>query len=66
MVSGSNIVVAGGTQAGRTTLLNGLLGSVPVRERIIPQFRNTLQSPDWIAIDPRCELEGTGEIPCGA
>ncbi len=29
VVSGLNVIVAGGTQAGKTTLLNGLLGCVP-------------------------------------
>ncbi|MGA0268550.1 MAG: CpaF family protein [Candidatus Nanopelagicales bacterium] len=67
VVSGSNIVVAGGTQAGKTTLLNGLLGSVPVRERIITceeVFEIRCNHPDWIAMQTRdASLEGTGEIP---
>ena len=67
VVSGSNIVVAGGTQAGKTTLLNGLLGSVPVRERIITceeVFEIRCDHPDWVAMQTRdASLEGTGEIP---
>ncbi|MFT6565188.1 MAG: pilus assembly protein CpaF, partial [Actinomycetes bacterium] len=35
VVSGLNILVAGGTQAGKTTALNALLGSVPGGERVI-------------------------------
>ena len=35
VVSGVNMVVAGGTQAGKTTLLNSLLGCVGAQERII-------------------------------
>ena len=35
VVSGLNILVAGGTQAGKTTLLNCLAAAVPPRERVI-------------------------------
>src|SRR5690606_33773569 len=35
VVAGVNIVVAGGAQAGKTTLLNCLLAAVPARERVI-------------------------------
>jgi pilus assembly protein CpaF len=35
VVAGLNIVVAGGTQAGKTTLLNCLLAAVPARERVV-------------------------------
>ena len=35
VVAGLNIIVAGGTQAGKTTLLNCLLSAVPSRERVI-------------------------------
>ena len=68
MVSGLNVVVAGGTQAGKTTLLNSLLGCVPASERIVSceeVFEIHLpQHPDWVALQTRdASLEGTGEIP---
>lgn len=67
VISGCNIVVAGGTQAGKTTLLNALLGSVPARERIVSceeVFEVRCGHPDWVAMQTRdASLEGTGEIP---
>lgn len=67
VVSGLNVIVAGGTQAGKTTLLNGLLGCVPSRERIVTceeVFEIQLpHHPDWVAMQTReSSLEGTGEI----
>jgi pilus assembly protein CpaF len=35
VAAGLNIIVAGGTQAGKTTLLNCLAAAIPVRERVI-------------------------------
>ena len=35
VAAGLNILVSGGTQAGKTTLLNCLLAAVPARERVI-------------------------------
>jgi pilus assembly protein CpaF len=68
MISGLNVVAAGGTQAGKTTLLNSLLGCVPANERIVSceeVFEIHLpQHPDWVALQTRdASLEGTGEIP---
>ncbi len=68
VVSGLNVVVAGGTQAGKTTLLNSLLGCVPASERIVSceeVFEIQLpHHPDWVAMQTRdASLEGTGEIP---
>ena len=68
VVSGLNIVVAGGTQAGKTTLLNSLLGCVPSSERIVSceeVFEIHLpHHPDWVPMQTRdASLEGTGEIP---
>ncbi len=68
MVSGLNVVVAGGTQAGKTTLLNALLGCVPSSERIVSceeVFEIHLpHHPDWVPMQTRdASLEGTGEVP---
>lgn len=67
VISGLNIVVAGATQAGKTTLMNALLNSAPSSERIITceeVFELQLTSPDWVALQTRqASLEGTGEIP---
>lgn len=67
VVSGLNIVIAGGTQAGKTTLLNALLGSVASHERIVSceeVFEMQLNHLDWVAMQTRdASLEGVGEIP---
>ena len=66
VVAGLNIVVAGATQAGKTTLMNALLNSAPAYERIITceeVFELKLSSPDWIALQARqASLDGAGEI----
>ena len=66
VVAGLNIVVAGATQAGKTTLMNALLNSAPSYERIITceeVFELQLNSPDWIALQARqASLDGAGEI----
>ncbi len=63
---GLNIIVAGATQAGKTTLMNALLNSAPAHERVITceeVFELQLLNPDWVAMQTRQEsLEGTGEI----
>ena len=65
-MSGLNIIVAGGTQAGKTTLLNCLLAAVPAHERVITceeVFELKVAAPDWVALQTRQpSLEGTGEI----
>ena len=67
VVSGLNVVVAGATQAGKTTLMNALLNSAPSSERVITceeVFELQLTSPDWVALQTRqANLEGSGEIP---
>ncbi len=35
VAAGLNIIVAGGTQAGKTTLLNCLASAIPARERVV-------------------------------
>ena len=65
-MSGLNIIVAGGTQAGKTTLLNCLAGAVPARERVVTceeVFELRIPLPDTVALQCRqANLEGTGEI----
>ena len=67
VTAGLNVVVAGATQAGKTTLMNALLNSAPSSERVITceeVFELQLTSPDWVALQTRqSSLEGTGEIP---
>jgi pilus assembly protein CpaF len=66
VVSGLNLIVAGGTQAGKTTLLNTLLAAVPGHERVITceeVFELKVSAPDWVALQTRQpSLEGTGEV----
>ena len=35
IVAGLNVIIAGGTQAGKTTLLNCLAGAIPAKERVV-------------------------------
>ena len=66
VVAGLNIVVSGGTQAGKTTMLNCLGSAVPGHERIVSceeVFELRLHHPDWVALQSRqAGLEGTGEV----
>lgn len=66
VVSGLNILVSGGTQAGKTTLLNCLVASIPARERVITVeevFELKPPLPDVVALQTRQpSLEGTGEV----
>ena len=63
---GLNVLVAGGTQAGKTTLLNALAAAIPGRERVVSAeevFELRLPAADWVAMQTRQpSLEGTGEI----
>lgn len=65
--SGLNILVAGGTQAGKTTMLNCLAAAIPPNERVVSceeVFELRLGLRDWAALQCRQpSLEGTGEIP---
>jgi len=64
--AGLNIVVAGGTQAGKTTLLNCLAASIPGEDRVVSAeevFELRFNHPDWVALQTRQRgLEGTGEV----
>jgi pilus assembly protein CpaF len=66
VAAGLNVIVAGGTQAGKTTLLNCLAASIPGRERVITceeVFELRLPLPDVVPMQTRqANLEGTGEI----
>ena len=67
VVSGLNILVAGGTQAGKTTLLNCLGAAIPARERVVTceeVFELKIPLRDVAAMQCRQpSLEGTGEVP---
>lgn len=64
--AGLNIIVSGGTQAGKTTLLNCLAAAIPGSQRLVSVeevFELKGQHPDWVAMQTRqAGLEGTGEI----
>ncbi len=66
VAAGLNVLVSGATQAGKTTMLNALAGSVPARERVITceeVFELRLGHRDVVALQCRQpSLEGTGEI----
>ena len=67
VVSGLNILVAGGTQAGKTTLLNCLSAAIPSRERVVTceeVFELKIPLRDVASLQCRQpSLEGTGEVP---
>lgn len=67
VASGLNVLVAGATQAGKTTFLNALSGSIPPRERVITceeVFELKVPLRDVVGLQCRQpSLEGTGEIP---
>lgn len=64
--AGSNILVSGATQAGKTTLLCALLEETHPSERIISveeTFEVRTNHIDWVAMQARqANLEGVGEI----
>jgi pilus assembly protein CpaF len=66
VVAGLNVLVAGGTQAGKTTMLNCLTAAVPARERVITceeVFELKVPLPDVVRMQTRQpNLEGAGEI----
>ncbi|MEP7055514.1 MAG: ATPase, T2SS/T4P/T4SS family [Actinomycetota bacterium] len=65
-VAGLNVIVAGGTQAGKTTLLNCIAAAIPARERIVTceeVFELRIPLPDVVALQTRQpNLEGAGEV----
>ena len=64
--AGLNILVAGSTQAGKTTMLNCLAAGIPGGDRVVSAeevFELRFSHPDWVALQTRQSgLEGTGEI----
>lgn len=66
MRAGLNTLVSGATQAGKTTLLRALLGSVPAAERIVTAeevFELCLERRDVVAMQTRPpSIEGRGEV----
>ncbi|MGV1029522.1 MAG: CpaF family protein, partial [Dermatophilaceae bacterium] len=67
VVAGLNILVAGGTQAGKTTMLNCLASAIPSRERVVTceeVFELKIALRDVASMQCRQpSLEGTGEVP---
>lgn len=64
--AGLNVLVAGGTQAGKTTFLNCLAAAIPGGDRVVSAeevFELRFNHPDWVPMQTRQSgLEGTGEI----
>ncbi len=64
--AGLNVLVAGATQAGKTTMLNCLAAAIPGGERVVSAeevFELKFPHPDWVPMQTRqAGLEGTGEI----
>lgn len=67
VASGLNVLVAGGTQAGKTTMLNCLAAAIPQQERVVTceeVFELKIPLRDVAGLQCRqSSLEGTGEIP---
>jgi pilus assembly protein CpaF len=67
VAAGLNVLVSGGTQAGKTTLLNCLAAAIPPRERVVTceeVFELKIPLRDVVGMQCRQpSLEGTGEVP---
>ena len=66
MQHGKSILVAGATQAGKTTLMTALLAALNPKDRVIScedTFELSLQQDDWVAMQTRPKAaEGAPEI----
>lgn len=67
VASGLNLLVSGGTQAGKTTMLNCLAAAIPPTERVVTceeVFELKVPLRDVAGLQCRqASLEGTGEVP---
>src|SRR3954447_669341 len=67
VAAGLNVLVSGGTQAGKTTLLHCPCAAIPAGGRVGPAeevFELRVPLPDVVAMQTRQpNLEGAGEIP---
>jgi pilus assembly protein CpaF len=67
VAAGLNVLVSGGTQAGKTTMLNCLAAAIPPRERVVTceeVFELKIPLRDCVGLQCRQpSLEGTGEVP---
>jgi pilus assembly protein CpaF len=65
--AGLNILVCGGTQSGKTTVLNALAGAISLSERVVTieeVFELSPKLPDVVQMQTRtANLQGEGEIP---
>jgi pilus assembly protein CpaF len=61
-----SLLIAGATQAGKTTLMTALLNELGPDERLVScedTFELSLNHPDWVAMQTRpASVEGAGEI----
>lgn len=64
--AGSNLLISGATQAGKTTMLAALLNSLDSRERVVSvedTFELKCLLPDWVAMQTRpASTEGKFEV----
>jgi pilus assembly protein CpaF len=67
VLSRLNVVISGGTGAGKTTMLNVLSGYIPATERIVTiedSAELQLQQPHIVRLETRPpNIEGKGEVP---
>jgi pilus assembly protein CpaF len=63
---GSNLLISGATQSGKTTLLSAVLNELPETERVVSvedTFELKCTLSDWVALQTRPQsIEGKGEV----